>query len=120
MRRTAGTIKAMLAVVAVIAAMSATLAGGGYMTFGGYDRGGYEVSALLGHVAFGSYDRGAMSTRPSPATTSSGATTAGAMSSSAGPAAPQAPPCSKCSSIRHSGQYWLWRCRWPVRSGPDS
>src|SRR5262245_1186926 len=57
MRRTAGTIKRMLA-VAVIAATSATLALAGYVTFGGYDRGGYEVSASFGHVPIGGYDRG--------------------------------------------------------------
>ena len=42
MRRTVGTIKMMLAVVAVLAATSATLALAGYVTFGGYDRGGYQ------------------------------------------------------------------------------
>jgi hypothetical protein len=59
MRRILGTIGAMLAIVAAMATLALpTLALAGYIPFGGYDRGGYEFSALIGHDLFGGYERG--------------------------------------------------------------
>ena len=59
MRRILGTIGAMLAIVAAMATLALpAIALAGYLPFGGYDRGGYESSALFGHEKFGGYDRG--------------------------------------------------------------
>jgi hypothetical protein len=60
MRRIHRTIGAMLAIVVVMATTLAApaLALAGYLPFGGYDRGGYEYSALFGHDLSGYYERG--------------------------------------------------------------
>jgi hypothetical protein len=58
MRRTLGTIGAMLAIVVAMATLALpALALAGYLPFGGYDRGGYEFSALFGYVPIGGYER---------------------------------------------------------------
>jgi hypothetical protein len=60
MRRILRAIGIMLAIVVVMATTLAVpaLALAGYLPFGGYDRGGYEYTALFGQVPFGGYDRG--------------------------------------------------------------
>ena len=59
MRRIPRAIQVVLAIVAVMVAMSAgALALAGYLPVGGYERGGYEYSALFGYVPIGGYDRG--------------------------------------------------------------
>jgi hypothetical protein len=60
MRRIPRTVKAMLAIVALLATTSLGVAAAlaGYLPIGGYVRGGYEYSALVGHDLSGEYDRG--------------------------------------------------------------
>ena len=59
MRKILRTIGAMLAIVVAMATLALpALALVGYDLFGGYDRGGYESSALFGNDLSGSYERG--------------------------------------------------------------
>jgi hypothetical protein len=59
MRRILGTIGGMLAIVAAMATLALpALALAGYLPCGGYDRGGYEFSALFGYLPIGGYERG--------------------------------------------------------------
>jgi hypothetical protein len=60
MRKIPWTVKAMLAIVALLAttAVGVAAALAGYLPIGGYERGGYEYSALFGRKPIGGYERG--------------------------------------------------------------
>ena len=55
--RASGTVLAIVVAMAITLTVPA-LALAGYLPFGGYDRGGYEYSALFGYVPIGGYERG--------------------------------------------------------------
>jgi hypothetical protein len=60
MRRIPRAVKLMVAIVALLAttAVGVAAALAGYLPFGGYDRGGYEYSALFGSDLSGYYEQG--------------------------------------------------------------